>query len=214
MLPKKDTCARAGEASMGTFKLPFFKLCVYIIQLLYIFYISLKYLFKKQLICFSWAQHYFSSQACKHYHSPSRKVLFVAPTVPGAPAARLIYLFNSVTDIFWCKTKDVRLHHDKCAILKIFVNKNMSGLLNGRLGRRTHTVFGRGIVGGHPIPDLAPGSLKKMWSLWSTWFPAWGTQLAAEWLRMGSGARLLAMELCSKIPSPPWDSADSTVEWW
>lgn len=96
--------------------------------------------------------------------------------------------------------KDISLHRDKCAILKIFVSKKMSGLLHGSLGKRTHTVFGIGIAGGRPITDLAPGALKKKWSLRSVWSPAWGTQLVAEWLRMGSGARLLAKELCSGIP--------------
>ena len=61
--------------------------------------------------------------------------------------------------------KDVSLHHDKCAILKIFVNKKMSGLLHGSRGERIHTIFGIGVVGGHPVTDLAPGSLKEKWSL-------------------------------------------------
>lgn len=75
-----------------------------------------------------------------------------------------------------------------------------AGLLRGSLGKRMHTISGVGIVGGRPVTDLATGSLRKKWSLRSVWSPAWGTQLVAEWLRMGSGARLLAKELCSGIP--------------
>ena len=57
--------------------------------------------------------------------------------------------------------KEVGLHDDKCAILKICVKKKMPGLLHCSTGKRTGNVPGMSLAGGDPGTEPGRGHWTK-----------------------------------------------------
>lgn len=102
---------------------------------------------------------------CYLQHLPSR----------GSSGTGLMYLLNSETDIFWCKMKEVSPHRDKCSLLKLFINREIPGLLYGSPGKRAWRIFGINTAGVYVMTHLAPRSLRKGLPLLPAWCETWGT---------------------------------------
>lgn len=78
--------------------------------------------------------------------------------------------------------KEVGLHDDKCAILKICVKKKMPGLLHCSTGKRMGNVPGMSLAGGDPGTEPAVPAVSVTFPQGQQHWGSGGVLLSGYWL--------------------------------